>query len=75
MKLQEILFLAIGLTSTLLYARNFFYMMTEKGIILVEPNIIIASSEFAIAVLGTIGLSVMLIRYSIKAREERLWGK
>ena len=63
MKIWELITLAIGLVSSGLYARNFFYMVTGPGIALIEPNKVIASAEFIIAIIGTIGLSVMIWRH------------
>jgi hypothetical protein len=63
MRLRELFFLTIGITSCGLYARNFYYMMTMDGILLIEPDKTIASIEFLVAVIGTIGLSWMLISY------------
>ena len=63
MKIWELITLAIGLVSSGLYARNFYYMVTGPGIALIEPNKVIASAEFIIAIIGTMGLSMMIWRH------------
>ncbi len=66
---------SIGTVSADLYARNFYYMLTETGIILIEPNVYIASIEFIIAIIGCIGLFLMAINTGVKNEHSQVYNR